>query len=88
MHNKRDTITIQINFDWRNPHGKDRNTHIRIEPEVKKDADYIFKAIGITTADAVNISAQGYNGIRLLLFEVTAPKYNVQRPWQQWKKPG
>ena len=34
---------------------KTETLHIRIEPEVKKDADYIFKAIGITTADAVNI---------------------------------
>ena len=57
---------------------KTETLHIRIEPEVKKDADYIFKAIGITTADAVNIFLRKAITASGFPFEVTAPKYNAE----------
>ena len=31
------------------------NMNIRIDPDVKKDADAIFQALGITTSDGINI---------------------------------
>ena len=57
---------------------KTETLHIRVEPDVKRDADCIFKAIGITTADAVTIFLRKAINSSGFPFEVTAPAYNAE----------
>lgn len=52
--------------------------HVRIDPETKERADYIFKAIGITTADAVTIFLRKAIAASGFPFEVTAPVYSAE----------
>ena len=52
--------------------------HIRIEPEIKEEADYIFGQIGITTSDAVKIFLHKAIYSSGFPFEVTAPTYNAE----------
>lgn len=52
--------------------------HIRIEPEIKEEADYIFGQIGITTSDAVKIFLRKAIYSSGFPFEVKAPVPNEE----------
>ncbi len=52
--------------------------HIRIEPEIKEEADYIFGQIGITTSDAVKIFLRKAIYSSGFPFEVKAPVLNEE----------
>ena len=53
--------------------GKTAMLHIRIEPDIKEEADYIFGQIGITTSDAVKIFLRKAICSSGFPFEVKAP---------------
>ena len=53
--------------------GKTAMLHIRIEPDIKEEADYIFGQIGITTSDAVKIVLRKAICSSGFPFEVKAP---------------
>lgn len=52
--------------------------HIRIDPEIKEEADHIFNQIGITTSDAVKIFLRKAIYSSGFPFEVKAPTPNEE----------
>lgn len=54
---------------------KTETLHIRIEPEIKTNADKMFRALGITTGDAVKIFLSAALRAGGLPFDVIAPEY-------------
>ncbi|MEG1603165.1 MAG: type II toxin-antitoxin system RelB/DinJ family antitoxin [Cloacibacillus sp.] len=49
--------------------------HVRLEPEMKLHADKMFRALGITTGDAVKMFLAAALRAGGLPFEVIAPEY-------------
>lgn len=54
------------------------NMNIRIDPEVKENADAIFKALGITTTDGINIFLNKVIAEGGIPFEVKVKRPNAQ----------
>ncbi len=57
---------------------KSANLNIRIDPEIKKDAEILFKSFGITVSDAVNLFLHQSLMVGSLPFEVRQPRYNAE----------
>jgi DNA-damage-inducible protein J len=56
---------------------KTSNINIRIDPDIKMNAEQLFKSFGITISDAVNIFLHQSLMIGGLPFEVKQPRYNA-----------
>lgn len=56
---------------------KTANINVRIEPEVKANAELLFSNFGITITDAINIFLHQSLMVGGLPFEVKQPRYNA-----------
>ena len=54
------------------------NLHIRVDPEIKTDAEKIYSAFGITLSDAINIFLHQSIFTGGLPFELRRPRYNAE----------
>ena len=57
---------------------KTENINIRVEPEIKTNAEELFAAFGITITEAVNIFLHQSLLVGGLPFEVRQPKLNTE----------
>ena len=57
---------------------KTANINVRIEPEVKANAEKLFASFGITITDAINIFLHKSLMEGGLPFEVKQPRYNIE----------
>lgn len=57
---------------------KTANINVRIEPEIKANAEKLFASFGITITDAINIFLRKSIMEGGLPFEVKQPRYNVE----------
>lgn len=57
---------------------KTANINIRIEPEVKKEAEELFGSFGISVTDAINIFLHTSLMQRGFPFVIKQPKYNKE----------
>lgn len=57
---------------------KTANINIRIEPDVKANAEKLFAAFGITVGDAINIFLRKSLMEGGLPFDVRQPRYNAE----------
>lgn len=56
---------------------KSANINVRIEPEVKANAEALFSNFGITVTDAINIFLHQSLMVGGLPFEMKPPRYNA-----------
>lgn len=56
---------------------KSANINVRIEPEVKANAEALFSQFGITVTDAINMFLHQSIMVGGLPFELKQPKYNA-----------
>ena len=57
---------------------KSANLNIRIDPDVKRDAESLYNNFGITVSDAVNIFLRQSIRVGGLPFEMRQPRYNAE----------
>lgn len=57
---------------------KTANINIRIEPEVKKDAEDLFNSFGISVTDAINIFLRKSIMEGGFPFDIKQPRYNAE----------
>ena len=57
---------------------KSANLNIRIDPEIKRDAESLYNDFGITVSDAVNIFLRQSLRVGGLPFEMRQPRYNAE----------
>jgi len=57
---------------------KSANLNIRIDPDVKRDAESLYNNFGITVSDAVNIFLRQSLKVGGLPFEMRQPRYNAE----------
>jgi DNA-damage-inducible protein J len=57
---------------------KTANLSLRIDPEIKKDADELYRSFGITLSEAITIFLKKSLMVHGLPFEVKQPRYNAE----------
>lgn len=57
---------------------KTANINVRIDPQVKKDAECLFSSFGLTITDAINIFLRKSIMDGGLPFELKQPRYNAE----------
>ena len=57
---------------------KTASLNIRIDPDVKRDAESLYNNFGITVSDAVNIFLHQSLKVGGLPFEMRQPRYNAE----------
>jgi DNA-damage-inducible protein J len=57
---------------------KTASLHIRIEPEIKREAEGMFSKFGITISDAVNMFIKQSLFVGGFPFELRQPRYNIE----------
>ncbi len=57
---------------------KTANLNIRIEPEIKAQAEELFANLGLTVTEAINVFLHKALLVEGMPFEVRLPKYNAE----------
>ena len=57
---------------------KSANLNIRIDPDIKREAEYLYNDFGITISDAVNIFLHQSLRVGGLPFEMRQLRYNAE----------
>ena len=57
---------------------KSANLNIRIDPDIKQEAESLYNDFGITISDAVNIFLRQSLRVGGLPFEMRQPRYNAE----------
>ena len=57
---------------------KTANLNIRIDPDIKRDAESLYNDFGITVSDAVNIFLRQSLRVGGLPFEMRQPRYSAE----------
>jgi DNA-damage-inducible protein J len=57
---------------------KSANLYIRIDPDIKREAEALYNDFGITVSDAVNIFLRQSLRVGGLPFEMRQPRYNAE----------
>lgn len=57
---------------------KSANLNIRVDPDVKRDVESLYRSFGITVSDAVNIFLHQSLRVGGLPFEMRQPRYNAE----------
>ena len=57
---------------------KSANLNIRIDPDIKREAESLYNDLGITVSDAVNIFLRQSLRVGGLPFEMRRPHYNAE----------
>ena len=57
---------------------KSANLNIRIDPNIKQEAESLYNDLGITVSDAINIFLRQSLRVGGLPFEMRQPRYNAE----------
>ena len=57
---------------------KSANLNIRIDPDIKQEAESLYNDLGITVSDAVNVFLRQSLRVGGLPFEMRQPRYNAE----------
>ncbi len=73
-------IQLQYIYYMEVPVNKTATITVRLDPQVKKNAEAVLKALGLTTTQAVNLFFTQVSLIRGFLLMCTSPTRQLQKP--------
>lgn len=66
---------------------KTATIHMRVEPELKQDVENVFRELGMTTSEAINMFFRQVSAQRRVPFDVRVPNAETREAMAELKTP-